>query len=141
MKKEYSKDGLTVTWKPDLCVHAAHCVHQLPAVFRPRERPWINMDGAGKAAIIEAVRACPSGALSFSEEPATPPTPMETIEEKWQQVVVISNGPLRIREACLVHMPNGEIIEKPAGVSICRCGGSSKKPFCDGSHKTNGFAG
>ena len=140
MKKEYTKDDLTVVWKPDLCVHSANCIKHLPTVFKPRERPWIDMGGAEKAAIIDAVHKCPSGAISILEPVTTPVAPAPIPETEWHQVAILPNGPFRIKHACLVHLPNGEVVEKPNGVSLCRCGGSSKMPFCDGSHKTNGFA-
>ena len=57
------------------------------------------------------------------------------------KVSVIENGPTRIAGPCMITMADGSVIEKPKGVSICRCGGSSTKPFCDGSHRTNGFQG
>jgi len=37
--------------------------------------------------------------------------------------------------------PDGRVIEHPDPMSICRCGGSSNKPFCDGTHATNDFDG
>ncbi|WP_018465076.1 CDGSH iron-sulfur domain-containing protein [Calidithermus timidus] len=52
------------------------------------------------------------------------------------------NGPIVIETGgrCVFRDARGErVIEKPR-VSLCRCGGSGNKPFCDGSHKTNGFA-
>ncbi|MBO9639726.1 (4Fe-4S)-binding protein [Siphonobacter aquaeclarae] len=67
--KQYTRDGLTVTWEPSKCIHSTFCWRQLSAVFDPRKHPWINMEGAETDRIREQVKACPSGALSFSEEP------------------------------------------------------------------------
>ena len=139
MKKEYTHDGVTVIWQPDLCIHSGVCFRSLPSVFKPRERPWIQPAGAATNVLIETVKQCPSGALSMKES-VVKPAPEPPHPDHWHEVVVLTNGPLRIRHACQVQLPNGEIIEKPAGVSLCRCGGSAKKPFCDGSHKTNGFS-
>jgi CDGSH-type Zn-finger protein len=37
--------------------------------------------------------------------------------------------------------PDGRVIEHPDPMVMCRCGGSSNKPFCDGTHLTNDFDG
>jgi uncharacterized Fe-S cluster protein YjdI len=63
--QEYSKAGLTVRFDPKICTHSGNCVRGLPQVFDVKARPWVNMDGAEREAIIEQVRRCPSGALSF----------------------------------------------------------------------------
>lgn len=63
--KEYSKDDLTVVWKPNLCVHSMKCWKELNSVFNPQKKPWINMEGADKERIMEQVMNCPSGALSY----------------------------------------------------------------------------
>lgn len=65
--KEYTKDDLTVVWDQSKCTHAALCAKGLPSVFKPRERPWVQMDGADVEAIANQVRRCPSGALSLKE--------------------------------------------------------------------------
>jgi uncharacterized Fe-S cluster protein YjdI len=62
---EYTKDGVTVVWKPSVCVHSAKCVLGLGSVFNPRARPWVNMDAAPAERIVEQVKKCPSGALSY----------------------------------------------------------------------------
>ena len=51
--------------KPDICIHSAKCFKGLPEVFDPKKRPWINAEGATTERIIEQVKICPSGALSF----------------------------------------------------------------------------
>ena len=58
------------------------------------------------------------------------------------RIKLIPNGPIRIEEG-EVHltMTDGSVIEKKAPFSLCRCGQSLKKPFCDGAHKTCGFEG
>ncbi len=51
------------------------------------------------------------------------------------------NGPISLETGgryLLRRDGQEEVIEKPR-VSLCRCGGSAKKPFCDGTHKINGF--
>jgi len=65
MSKEYTKEDLTVVWDSSKCIHAANCAKGLPEVFKPREKPWIQMENATTERITEQVRKCPSGALSI----------------------------------------------------------------------------
>jgi CDGSH-type Zn-finger protein len=53
-----------------------------------------------------------------------------------------NNGPLLISGEFQILDPSGAIFDLAGrtAVSLCRCGGSKKKPFCDGTHKTNGFS-
>ena len=59
------------------------------------------------------------------------------------QIIVRENGSLRIEGEIPLSDHEGNPLTIPTGrpYSLCRCGGSSRKPFCDGSHKTNGFDG
>ena len=63
--KHYTKGDVTVIWKSALCQHSTICWKGLGEVFNPKVSPWINMDGADEERIIEQVKKCPSGALSF----------------------------------------------------------------------------
>ncbi|MCB9223525.1 MAG: (4Fe-4S)-binding protein [Crocinitomicaceae bacterium] len=63
--KEYPKEDIKVVWESSKCIHAANCAKGLPSVFKPREKPWVQTDGASKEEIIEQVGKCPSGALSI----------------------------------------------------------------------------
>jgi uncharacterized Fe-S cluster protein YjdI len=62
---KYSNGKVTIVWKPDLCIHSGICARGLPEVFKPKEKPWITPEGSDTEKIIEQVKKCPSGALSF----------------------------------------------------------------------------
>lgn len=134
--KEYSNGEVTVIWKPDVCIHSEKCWHGLPAVFNPKAKPWINAEGAPTQQIVDQVKKCPSGALSYrmaNESSADEST------EDLTQVEVIPNGPLMVPGPITLKDADGEqTIERPK-VFLCRCGHSSNKPFCDGAHKKIGF--
>lgn len=58
------------------------------------------------------------------------------------KITINPNGSAKVEaERVEVHMPDGTVIIKEGKFSLCRCGQSSTKPFCDGTHKTNGFTG
>ena len=66
MKKiKYANDGITVVWQPKLCQHTAICFKGLPEVFNPGIRKWVNPNGANSERIVEQVKKCPSGALTY----------------------------------------------------------------------------
>jgi uncharacterized Fe-S cluster protein YjdI len=64
-KVEYSNDDITVVWQPGKCIHAAKCVHALPKVYKPKERPWITVENATTEELMAQIKTCPSGALSY----------------------------------------------------------------------------
>jgi len=68
MNKKYTKDGLTIVWKPEICQHAAMCVKNAPKVFKPQEKPWIQVEEDSAETIRNAVLKCPSGALTIDGE-------------------------------------------------------------------------
>jgi uncharacterized Fe-S cluster protein YjdI len=63
--KEYSNGEVTIVWKNALCVHSGNCFTGLPEVFHPLTLPWITPEKTETARIIEQVKKCPSGALSY----------------------------------------------------------------------------
>lgn len=64
-KINYAGDEITVVWKPELCQHSKRCWQQLPEVFDYKLKKWINPAGAPSEKIIEQVKKCPSGALTY----------------------------------------------------------------------------
>jgi uncharacterized Fe-S cluster protein YjdI len=63
--KKYSNGEVTIVWKSGLCKHATYCYRALPKVFDPGQRPWVDPNGAPTQRIIDQVKRCPSGALSY----------------------------------------------------------------------------
>jgi len=62
---KYANEEITVLWKPEFCQHSTRCWTQVPQVFKPSLRQWIDPDGAPPERIREQVARCPSGALGF----------------------------------------------------------------------------
>ena len=62
---KYANEEITVLWKPEFCQHSTRCWTQLPQVFKPALRKWIDPDGAPAERIEQQVAKCPSGALVF----------------------------------------------------------------------------
>lgn len=63
--REYTRDGIVVTWEPARCQHSTNCVRGLPAVFDPSRRPWITPEAAGVEDLVTAIDQCPSFALGY----------------------------------------------------------------------------
>jgi uncharacterized Fe-S cluster protein YjdI len=137
-KRFYKSDKITISFEAGKCIHAAECANGLPEVFNPKERPWVNPDGAEADKIKEVIDRCPSGALKY--ESSDDPRP-ETAATQKTQVTVVPNGPLFIKGEVELYSGDGNLISKEDRTSLCRCGASSNKPFCDGSHKSIKFDG
>jgi uncharacterized Fe-S cluster protein YjdI len=134
--KEYTNGELTIIWKPKTCIHAAECVKRLPQVYNPDLKPWIKAENASTDELIEQIKACPSGALSYRINNQNNKE-ME-IETK---VEILENGPLLIHGVMEVTNSNGNTEKREKTTAFCRCGVSQNKPYCDGAHKKAEFKG
>ncbi|MBL7847682.1 MAG: (4Fe-4S)-binding protein [Cyclobacteriaceae bacterium] len=135
--KKYSNGEVTIVWKPSLCIHSRNCFTGLGEVFHPQELPWITPQRSTTDKIIDQIKKCPSGALSYvmnNEVPsAEEPTGQSTLVEP------SPNGPLMVHGTLAIKKPDGTITRKEKVTAFCRCGGSANKPFCDGTHRKIGF--
>ena len=139
--KKYTNDEVTIVWKPTSCIHSTICWKEatgLPQVFNPAERPWIKPEAATTEQLIEQVKKCPSGALSYymnSDEKDNAGIAVESIIEP------LPNGPLLVYGNITVKDQAGNETKKNKVTAFCRCGASSNKPYCDGSHAKINFQG
>lgn len=137
-RRDYPGKEITVHDNRKICSHAAECVNNLSSVFKLGSRPWINPDASKMNDIIDVVRRCPSGALSYSIDGVEYRDPEE---QRNPTVTVLKNGPYHITGGIELI---GENIQFGEGASkehytLCRCGASENKPFCDGAHKSSNF--
>jgi CDGSH-type Zn-finger protein len=57
------------------------------------------------------------------------------------KITPLDNGPLMVEGEIELVSPSGQPIATKGSKSfLCRCGGSTRKPFCDGTHSRIGFA-
>jgi len=139
LKKEYSNGEVTIVWQSGLCIHSTKCwkgATGLIEVFNPREKPWIKPEGAATEKIINQINQCPSGALSYYLHKNTIMTE-ETHSEN--TIEVTKNGPLLVHGNIQVKDKTGNVVQKNKVTAFCRCGASSNKPYCDGTHRKIDF--
>jgi uncharacterized Fe-S cluster protein YjdI/CDGSH-type Zn-finger protein len=121
---------VTIRFETKRCIHSRHCVLDRPDVFVPNVAgEWIHPDAATPAEIAELAHNCPSGAITYERQDGGPNEQPPLVNV----VRVRENGPLAF------HAP---LVVGGAGIgmraTLCRCGASKNKPFCDSSHVAAG---
>ena len=134
-RDSYRADGVTVYDDRTVCAHFGQCTARLRAVFRADAEPFVDPHAAPTATITEVVTGCPSGALAYAV--GADPQPVESNEPP--SITPIVDGPYRVRGAIELVGADGRAYERRARQTLCRCGQSGNKPFCDGSHWYAGF--
>jgi uncharacterized Fe-S cluster protein YjdI len=134
--KEYATDEIVVEWEPRLCYHSHNCVRSLPQVFDGSRRPWVKVDAATADEVEAAVAQCPSGALRTRRIGAPAAARQQPLE-----LCASEDGPLLVSGGVRIVDADGAVLYEGEKAALCRCGGSGNKPFCDGTHKKNGFRG
>lgn len=125
----YKGKEITIHDNRGICAHAGKCTDNLASVFKLKEEPWIDPDGAMADEIIDTIRQCPSGALSYSVDGVEP-----RAQEREPMVTVSKDGPYEVTGGIeLVGVERMEEVSEEH-YTLCRCGGSKNKPFCDGTH-------
>ncbi len=128
-RDSYVGRKITIHDNRSICAHAGVCTDRLAAVFRLRQEPWIDPDAASEDEIRATVEACPSGALSCTVDD------VETGDQPGEPAIfvapngpyVVSGGPDLVDTSCAEGASKKQF-------TLCRCGGSKNKPFCDGTH-------
>lgn len=128
-RKTYEGEAITISFDMKRCIHARNCFLKLPEVFDPAQRPWVQPDRAPAEEIAAMVRTCPSGALAYQMKDAA-----EEAAPGVNRIAVWENGPLALAGEISVDGAEAE-----TRVTLCRCGLSKNKPYCDYSHVDGGF--
>lgn len=128
-RDSYKGQRITIHDNRGVCAHAGICTDGLASVFRMKEEPWIHPDSGSVEEVISTIEKCPSGALSYTIDE------VEHRDRNGQSSIFIApNGPYVVSgESDLIDSPQGEGASK-TNFTLCRCGESKNKPFCDGAH-------
>ena len=125
--EEYDGPNLMLQDVGDLCSHARFCM--------ARGKIWhlVKQDGQeARELVIREANNCPSGRLTIKNAKSG-----DRIEHQLTPsiVVVEDNGPLWVRGGIRIESEDGTPYETRNRVTLCRCGASTNKPFCNGNHK------
>ena len=129
---DYPAGPVTVHDDRKLCEHAGFCGSKLTNVWKLTQQA--GDDEAARATMTAMIERCPSGALAYSVDGVLtePDLPVE--------IGIVDDGPLYVTGGVTVNRADGLPAETRNRVTLCRCGQSAIKPFCDGSHSKAGFA-
>ena len=133
----YHGKEITIVFDRYLCMGAGYC-GELEAVFGTHDAPKYEPDAAPVDDIIATIRKCPSGALSYL-------VGNDHLRNYYEEnrILVEKDGPYHCQgDITLIDDQESDLLLPEADhYTLCRCGGSKKKPLCDGSHEENGFKG
>jgi len=118
--------SLTLLYEGKKCIHSRFCVTWGPKVFLANvQGPWIHPDAMDTEGLVEIAHACPSGAIRYRRKDGGKE---ETVPEV-NLLAVREGGPYAVRADIRLNGITGSY-----RMTLCRCGASKNKPFCDGSH-------
>ena len=125
-----STETITLRFDGGRCIHSRHCVLEAPGVFLANTPgAWIHPEATSVEHCVHVAHSCPSGAITYERHDGGPQESAPSVNV----VRVRENGPYAVHAQ----------IDAPAAdfrLTLCRCGKSSHKPYCDGSHAAAGFA-
>jgi len=132
--RRYQGEDVDITYSFKRCIHAKECVNRLSEVFDVNKRPWIDANGASAAEVATVINLCPSGALHYDRKDGgtEEATPDDNVIVLWHNGPLQFTGDLAIEGAAVA-------IESETRATLCRCGASENKPFCDNAHKKINF--
>ncbi len=124
--------ALTLTFEVRRCIHARYCVTGAPTVFLANVKgPWLHPDTVDVEYLAAIAQQCPSGAVRYRRKDGRPDEPAPPVN----LAAIREAGPYAFRGVLKL---DGRDIGFRA--TLCRCGASKNKPYCDGSHHEIGFS-
>jgi len=126
---DYRGKDITIHDNRGVCSHREHCINHAPRVFQRKARPWIIPDAQDAEETIRVIKMCPSGALSYTKD--------GVLFKEWGHepaIIISKHGPYDVQGSVELKDPDGNQPESKSHYTLCRCGHSKNKPFCDGRH-------
>ena len=134
MRKVYRGRDIEVSFDLDICIHIGECLRGDSRVFKLDRRPWTLPDAGDADVVAKVVELCPSGALLYHRLDGAP----QEQAGATTKVTPMRDGPLMVTGEIEVRHEDGTVETLPRA-TLCRCGESKHKPFCDNQHLAIGF--
>ena len=136
VERQVITEGGALRFKNDhsLCAKAGFCSDRLgKAVALVPESEDVRV----RSHVIGVIEHCPSGALSCelrTQEEGGEDVLVPVEPDLPRSIAVTTGGPLWVRGGIPIERADGQPVEVRNRLTLCRCGQSQNKPFCDGSH-------
>ena len=126
-----SSKEITLHFDTKRCIHSRHCVMDAPKVFRANTQgKWIHPEAAPIDHLVRVAHNCPSGAITYQRHDGA----SDEVPPEVNVLRVRENGPYALAADFTLQ---GQAHTR---ATLCRCGQSQNKPFCDNSHVKVRFA-
>jgi len=123
---------ITLRFDGGRCIHSRHCVLEAPTVFLANTPgAWLHPETTTVEHCVHVAHTCPSGAISYERHDGGPKESAPAVNV----VRVRENGPYAVHAQIELAGAGTEL-----RATLCRCGQSRRKPYCDGSHGAAQFA-
>jgi CDGSH-type Zn-finger protein/uncharacterized Fe-S cluster protein YjdI len=120
---------ITLYFEGRRCIHSRHCVLDAPTVFLANTQgAWLHPEATTVEHCVRVAHSCPSGAITYERHDGGPKETAPAVNV----VRVRENGPYAVHA-------NMELTGAGLRATLCRCGQSRAKPYCDGSHNEARF--
>jgi len=127
--QRYDGKQINIIFNRSICAGAGTCVRNYPNIYKNASENWIFPDEDSLEVAIKSVEQCPSGALSYEIKG-------QSVQEKYKgiKMSVVPRGPLNIKGKVSLDASKWSTNANKEKYSLCRCGASDNKPFCDYTH-------
>lgn len=125
-----STKDITLRFDTKRCIHSRHCVLDAPGVFRANTKgAWLHPEASPVEHVVHVAHNCPSGAITYQRHDgaAQEAAPLVNV------IRVREDGPYAVAADVSLR---GDMLTR---VTLCRCGQSKNKPFCDNAHRAAQF--
>ncbi len=123
-----------------ICAESGFCGNRLANIQKLAEE---TDDSIVRTQVIAMIERCPSGSYSYSLSDDSPDIETDLPKQVAITTEMTSDGPIQgplwVTGNILIERSDGQPIETRNRVTLCRCGHSKNKPYCDGTHRALGI--
>ena len=130
----YDSKSVTVTFNRSICAGSSNCVKEFPTIYTSESKDWIHPDKGNLQEIEDSIKQCPSGALSYKLKQTNSKEECHLENCKEEQLDIVKTDSVIAKRPIDIKIEGWSSFANKTKFSLCRCGASKNKPFCDYSH-------